>query len=163
VIKIASSFDVAAPPARVFETLVDPSVLRRCIPGCEDLKTVGPDTFEATLKLGLGGIKGRYVGRAELRDRQPPHSFALTFDGKGTTGFVRGAARVQLAETVASDAGADAGVHTRVTIDSEAQVGGAIAAVGSRLIEAAARKLSADFFRQLEAEITSGVGRNSLS
>ncbi len=154
-IKIAASFDVAAPLERVFATLIEPSVLRRCIPGCEELKAIGSDTFEATLKIGLGGIKGRYVGRAELRDKQPPHSFTLTFDGKGTTGFVRGTARVQLAAASAPDADPNAGARTRVTTESEAQVGGAIAAVGSRLIEATAKKLSADFFRQLEAEITS--------
>jgi carbon monoxide dehydrogenase subunit G len=144
VIKIASSFEIGLPPDRVFAALVDPAVLRRCIPGCEELKAVGPDTYEARLKIGIAGLKGNYTGKAELRDKRPPESFTLVFDGKGTTGFVRGTAAVRLA---AEPSG------TRVTSAAEVQVGGLIAAVGSRLVDAAARKLADDFFRQLAVEI----------
>ena len=143
-IKIASSFEIAQPPDRVFAALVDPAVLQRCMPGCEELKAIRPDAYEARLKIGVAGLKGSYSGKAELRDKRPPESFTLVFDGKGTPGFVRGTARVRLA---AGPSG------TRVTSDAEVQVGGLIAAVGSRLVDAAARKLAADFFRQLATEI----------
>jgi len=141
---VATSFDVAQPPDRVFAALTDPVVLQRCIPGCEELKAIGADVYEARLRIGVAGLKGAYAGRAELRDKRPPESFALVFDGKGSPGFIRGTATVRLTPVESG---------TRVASDAEVQVGGLIAAVGSRLVDAAARKLAAEFFQQLAAEI----------
>ena len=143
-IKVASSFEIARPPDRVYAALVDPAVLQRCIPGCEELRAIGPDTYEARLKIGVAGINGRYTGKAVLRDQRPPESFTIVFDGKGTPGFVRGTATVRLAPDPAG---------TRVTSAAEVQVGGLIASVASRLVDATARKLADDFFRKLAAEI----------
>jgi len=142
---VATSFDVAQPPDRVFAALTDPAVLQRCIPGCEELKAVGADVYQARLRIGVAGLKGAYSGRAELRDKRPPESFALVFDGKGSPGFIRGTATVRLTPIESG---------TRVASDAQVQVGGLIAAVGSRLVDAAARKLAADFFQQLAAEIS---------
>jgi carbon monoxide dehydrogenase subunit G len=142
--KLSSSARVPAAPDRVFAALVNPEVLRRSIPGCESLMPTGPDTYEARLQVGVAGLKGSYSGRAELRDQRPFESLTLAFSGKGVPGFVQGAAAVQLK--------ADNG-GTLVTLTSDVQVGGLIAAVGSRLIEAAARKLADDFFRRLSHEI----------
>jgi uncharacterized protein len=141
---LATSFDIAQPPDRVFAALTDPAVLQRCIPGCEELKATGADVYDARLRIGVAGLKGTYSGRAELRDKHPPQSFTLVFDGKGGPGFVRGTAAVRLAPTESG---------TRVTSDAQVQVGGLIAAVGSRLVDAAARKLAAEFFQQLATEI----------
>ena len=142
---VATSFDVAQPPDRVFAALTDPAVLQRCIPGCEELKAVGADVYQARLRIGVAGLKGAYSGRAELRDKRPPESFALVFDGKGSPGFIRGTATVRLTPIESG---------TRVASDAQVQVGGLIAAVGSRLVDAAARKLAAEFFQQLAAEIS---------
>jgi carbon monoxide dehydrogenase subunit G len=144
VIRIESSSDLPYPPDRVFAALVDPEVLQRSIPGCEELKEVGPDEYEARLKVGVAGLNGTYTGKAELRDKHPPESFTIVFDGKGTPGFVRGTATIRLSPK-------SSGTH--VVSAAEVQVGGLIAAVGSRLVGAAARKLTDDFFRQLGNEI----------
>jgi carbon monoxide dehydrogenase subunit G len=141
---LSVTFDIAQPPDRVFAALTDPAILQRCIPGCEELKPIGGDVYEARLRIGVAGLKGTYSGRAELRDKRPPESFALVFDGKGTPGFVRGTAAIRI---VPVDSGA------RVTSDAQVQVGGLIAAVGSRLVDAAARKLAAEFFQQLAIEM----------
>jgi uncharacterized protein len=93
----------------------------------------------------VAGLKGTYTGTAEIRDKQPPDSLRLSFAGKGGPGFVRGSAAVRLA--------AD-GAATRIACDVDVQVGGLIAAVGSRLVEAAARKLADDFFANLAREIS---------
>src|SRR5437588_10669398 len=93
---IASSFEIAQPRERVFAALVDPAVLQRCIPGCESLTATGPDQYEARLRIGVAGLKGSYTGKAELRDKHPPESFTLAFDGKGGPGFVRGTAKIRL-------------------------------------------------------------------
>lgn len=142
--KITAASDVAAPQPRVFAALIDPEVLRRCIPGCESLTAAGEDVYEATLKIGVAGLKGTYGGRATIREQKPPDSLTLAFEGKGSPGFVRGAAAIRLSP---------GGAGTRVTCDADVQVGGLIAAVGSRLVEAAARKLADDFFRQLALEM----------
>lgn len=142
--KFTSSATVPAARDRVFAALVDPEVLRRSIPGCEELIPIGENAYEARLKIGVAGLKGTYSGRAELRDQHAPESFTLAFSGKGGPGFVQGQAAIQLA-------GADG--STLVTCLTDVQVGGLIAAVGSRLIEATARKLADDFFRRLSDQI----------
>ena len=136
----ATAAEVPASRARVFDALVDPEVLQRCIPGCEEFVALSQDSYEAMLKIGVAGLKGVYRGTADVYDKQPPDSFSIRFDGKGKTGFVRGTALISLTgeETTA-----------RVACDVDVQVGGAVAAVGSRLIQATAKKLANDFFRQL--------------
>ena len=142
--KISSSLVLSPARERVFAALVDPDVLRRSIPGCEELTAAGEDVYQARLKIGVAGLKGSYSGKAQIGDKRPPESFTLAFDGKGSPGFVRGAAAVRLSTEPAG---------TRVTCDADIQVGGLIAAVGSRLVEATARKLADDFFRRLAEEI----------
>ena len=142
--KLTTSALIPAARDRVFAALMDPEILRRCIPGCETLTASGPDAYQATLKIGVAGLKGTYGGKAAIRDRQPPDSLTLSFDGKGGPGFVRGSAAIVLS---------DEGGGTRVTSQADVQVGGLIAAVGSRLVEAASRKLANDFFRQLSVEL----------
>lgn len=142
--KITASSSVRADRDRVFAALVDPDVLRRCIPGCESLTPTGPDAYKATLKVCVAGLKGTYGGTASIRDRRPPESLTLTFDGKGGPGFVRGSALITLV---------DERPMTRAVCNADVHVGGVIAAVGSRLVEAAAKKLADDFFKQLSREL----------
>ncbi len=138
--KLAGTYDLPAPRDRVFETITNPAVLRQLIDGCEKMVKTGDDSYDAHLKIGLAGIKGTYVGKIQLKDLQAPQSYTLTIEGKGGPGFVKGLARVRLEEN---------GQSTRLVCDADAQVGGMIAAVGSRLIEAAAKKMMADFFQRL--------------
>jgi carbon monoxide dehydrogenase subunit G len=143
-VKVSTSALVAAAREKVFTAVNDPEVLRRSIPGCEELTVIDAESFDVRVSLGLAGIKGRYTARVSRRDLHPPEWYGLVFDGKGKTGFVRGSALIRLAEE---------GDHSQVDCEADVQIGGAIAAVGSRLLEAAARKLTRDFFRRLGAEI----------
>jgi carbon monoxide dehydrogenase subunit G len=143
-VKLNITSAVPADRVRVFAALIDPEILRRAIPGCESLVATAPDVYEATLKIGVAGLKGTYSGKAAIADKRPPESLTLTIEGKGGPGWVRGSAALALAE----DGGA-----TRITCDADVQVGGLIAAIGSRLVEAAAKKLADDFFRQLSREL----------
>jgi len=144
-LKITVTSVVSAPRERVFAALVDPAILQTCIPGCESLAETGPDTYEATLKIGVAGLKGTYKGKASIRDKRPPDALTLGFEGKGGPGFVRGSAAIALS--------ADGDASTRVACEADVQVGGLIAAVGSRLVEATAKKLADDFFRQLSTAL----------
>jgi carbon monoxide dehydrogenase subunit G len=142
--KIQGTHHLAAPPQRVFDQLVDPALLQSIIPGCETMERTGADQYRATLKLGLAGIKGQYTGTVRLRDQQPPHKFTLDLEGTGKPGFVKGTTQVELAPE---------GSGTRLQFSADVQVGGLIAAVGSRVTEAAARKLIAEFFERFAQRI----------
>ena len=143
-VRVTGKYHLPAPRERVFAALVDPDVLQRCIEGAERLVRTAEDQYDVHLRLGIGAIKGAYVGTARLSDKQPPERFTLHVEGKGAPGFVRGSALIQLKEATAG---------TEATCDAEGQVGGPIAAVGSRLIEAAGRTLMDRFFERLGAEL----------
>ena len=144
--KIEGRFSVGAPRDRVWRLLNDPSVLVRVIPGCQHLDPIGPAEFEAAIRAGVAAIKGTYTGRVQIRDPRPPESYVLAMEGKGTGGFMRGQGTITLTE-----ADGDARTTT-VAVDADAHVGGAIAAVGQRLLSSAARMMLAEFFRSLDAE-----------
>ena len=74
----------------VWSRLLDPDVLASCIPGCEELKLVGDDKYDATIRVGIGAISGTYSGTVTLSDRDELTSFKLTVEGKGAAGNVRG-------------------------------------------------------------------------
>ena len=148
--KLSARYPVPAPADRVYAALIDPEVLRRCIPGCESLTPAGERQFDATIKVALAGLKGTYTGRAELKDEQPPSSFTLVVNGKGAPGFVRATARMAIAS---ESEGAS------VQCDADVQVGGLIASVGSRLVEAAARQQMEAFFKRLREEMISDSGQ----
>src|SRR2546428_7332822 len=125
--KFTATYTLPAPRNRVFALLTDPTVLQRCIEGCEKMVRTSEDNYDAYLKIGIAGLKGNYIGKVQLKDKRLPESYTLLIEGKGGPGFVKGMARIQLV---------DKGKETELRCDSEAQVGGMIAAVGSRLVEA---------------------------
>jgi len=137
--KLSGTYQVAAPREKVFSSITDPAVLQRVIDGCEKMVKTGEDSYDAHLKIGVAGLKGNYVGKVQLKDLKAPESYTLIIEGKGGPGFVKGAAKIVLA---------DKGSETQIQCDADAQVGGMIAALGSRLIEPAARKMMDEFFRK---------------
>lgn len=145
--KLQSTYLLPAPRDRVFAAITDPAVLQRVIDGCEQMVQTGEDAYDAHLKIGVAGLKGSYVGKVELKDKRPPESYTLLISGKGGPGFVKGSARIQLTEKAE---------QTELRCDADAQVGGMIAAIGSRLIEAAAKKMMDEFFRKFAAELQPG-------
>ena len=144
--KIEGTYQIPAPRERVFSALIDPEVLQRCIPGCESLEKIGADEYAATMKAGVGPVKGIFKGHVHLEDMQPPTHYRMSVDGKGAPGFVKGVGTFNLEEN---------GGATVVKYEGEMQVGGVIAGVGQRMIEAAAKMLAAQFFKKLESEIQS--------
>lgn len=135
---------IAAPKAVVYAALNDPDVLRRCIPGCEELIQHAPEELEAKVVLKVGPVKARFAGNVTLDTTNAPDGFTLTGEGKGgAAGFAKGGAEVKLTED---------GDETVLVYTATADVGGKIAQLGSRLILGTAKKLSAKFFNQF-AEI----------
>ena len=129
---------IAAPRDRVWAALNDPEVLKRCIDGCEALDHTGPDTLTAKVRARVGPVSAAFTGDIALKDVDPPNGYALEVSARGgAAGFAKGVARVSLA---------DDGEMTLLSYKAEGQVGGKLAQVGQRLVDAAARKTADDFF-----------------
>jgi carbon monoxide dehydrogenase subunit G len=142
--KFSATYTFTASQEKVFEALIDPAVLQKCIDGCEKMEKTGDDSYDAHLKIGVAGIKGTYVGKVRMADQKPPESFTLHAEGKGKPGWVQGTGKIQIS---AKDEGSE------LRCESEGQVGGVIAAVGSRLVEAAGKKMMNEFFRKLGQQL----------
>ncbi len=144
--QIESTQGLRAPRGRVYAALIDPEILRRCIPGCESLELIGERTYAATLKAGVGSIKGTFKGTVRLEEMRPPEHYRIVVEGKGIVGFAKGSANFDLFEQSGS---------TMINYSGELQVGGTIAGVGQRMIQAAAKMMAGRFFTALELEATS--------
>lgn len=142
--KLTASYTLAAPRDKVFNALIDPAVLQCCIDGCEQMVQTGEDSYDAHLKIGVAGLKGNYVGKVQLKDKKLPESYTLVIEGKGGPGFVKGAAQIRLTEK---------SNQTELACAADVQVGGMIAAVGSRLIEATAKKMMNAFFKKFAEQL----------
>ena len=142
--RLTATYQIAAPRDHVFAALIDPDVLQRCIDGCEKMVKTSADSYDAHLKIGVAGLKGNYVGKVQIKEQKPPESFILIIEGKGGPGFIKGTAQIQLAKK---------GNQTELHCDADAQVGGLIAAIGSRLIEATAKKMMEEFFRKFNEQV----------
>ncbi|MBI2254414.1 MAG: carbon monoxide dehydrogenase subunit G [Proteobacteria bacterium] len=155
---ISGEYPIPAPRTVVWAGLNDPDVLKNAIAGCEQLVRDG-DGFTATVVAKVGPVKAKFGGRITLSDIDPPNGYTITGEGQGgAAGFAKGGAKVAL-----SDDG-EGGTILKYTAD--AQIGGKLAQIGSRLIEGTARKMADDFFSAFAAAIVAqpanGAGAASL-
>ena len=141
--KIEGTHELHASPGRVYQTLIDPVVLQRCIPGCERLEKTGENAYSTVLRAGVGSIKGIFTGNVRLEEMQPPRHFRMIVDGKGQPGFLKGAGDLDIE---ARDGG------TTVSYKGDVQVGGTIAGVGQRMLQGAVKMMATQFFTAIEAE-----------
>ena len=130
--------------------LNDPGALKACIAGCESLERTGPDAFTAVVAVKVGPVSARFKGNLQMTNVVAPTSYTINFDGQGgVAGFGKGSADVSLAAE---------GSGTKLSYVARAQVGGKMAQVGSRLIDAAAGKIAEDFFTAFEAALAPAEG-----
>ncbi|MCK6531296.1 carbon monoxide dehydrogenase subunit G, partial [Myxococcota bacterium] len=134
------SVDIAAPPEKEFAVLLDPAALARVLPGCHALQRDGEHRYRADVTVGVGLVKARYEARIELSEIDAPRSLRLAGSGQSSLGTGSGSGTVRLEATAAG---------TRLHYDYAAQVGGKVAAVGSRMLEGAARIVLAQLFESL--------------
>src|SRR5215203_2864634 len=126
--------------------LNDPEILKACIAGCESLERVGDDGFVAVVAMKIGPVSARFKGNLKLTNVNPPTSYTINFDGQGgVAGFGKGSADVALTAISASS--------TKLAYRARATVGGKMAQIGSRLIDATAGKITDDFFKAFEAQL----------
>jgi carbon monoxide dehydrogenase subunit G len=116
----------------VWDALFDPAVLAAVLPGCEKLELVD-GSYVGEIKVKVGPISGKFTGKVDLLDQQPPNSYRMNIDGRGAQGFVQASATIRLESISAAE--------TRMRYESEAQIGGKIATVGQRLVETSAKAI----------------------
>jgi carbon monoxide dehydrogenase subunit G len=143
--EMTGEFRIPAPRQRVWEALNDPEILKQSIPGCQTLEKVSDTEFNGKVVASVGPVRATFGGKVTLSDLDPPQSYTISGEGSGgVAGFAKGGAKVNLAE----DGGA-----TVLHYEVQAQVGGKLAQVGSRLIDGVARKMASDFFGRFAAAV----------
>jgi len=139
---------IGATQQAVWAALNDAEVLRQSIPGCESLEKLSDTEMAAKVKLQIGPVRANFSGKVTLSDLDPPNSYRISGEGSGgAAGFAKGGAVVRLSE----DGGA-----TLMRYEVKADVGGKIAQLGGRLIDATAKKLADEFFQKFTTIVGGG-------
>jgi carbon monoxide dehydrogenase subunit G len=144
---------IPASQQQTWAALNDPAMLKQCVPGCESIEPIGENQYQVLMVARVGPVSAKFKGKLTLSDIQPPNSYSISFEGQGgAAGFAKGGAQVRLVED--QD-------HTKLSYDVKANVGGKLAQIGSRLIDAAARKIADDFFRNFNEKVAALHGKKS--
>ena len=151
--KLTGSYKIPTDKQTVWDALNNPDILQECIPGCEEFKKNSDTSFTATATNKIGPFNASFTGDVELKDLNPPNSYKLVGQGNSPVGFASGEATVTLSEEDG---------QTVLSYDVEANVGGKIAQVGSRLIDMTAKKMADIFFGKF-SEVVSPEGSKPVA
>jgi hypothetical protein len=144
--EFTGEYRIPASRETVWAALNDPDMLKACIPGCEELEKRSHTEFLARVATRIGPVSARFSGRVTLTELDPPNGYRISGEGEGgAAGFANGGAQVRLSE--------DGPAMTVLTYRADAQVGGKLAQIGSRLIAGTAQKLADQFFACLSGRI----------
>ncbi|HVB98889.1 MAG TPA: carbon monoxide dehydrogenase subunit G [Candidatus Dormibacteraeota bacterium] len=142
--KIEGQYILPGPPEAVWERLNDPAILVKSLPGVETLEPDGPDRYRAKIQYKMGAVSGTFAGEVELSDKNPPHAMKLKTSARGGPGFVTAVGQLDLVAK---------GKETEVHYSGDLQLGGLLAAVGSRMMEGAAKKSIDEFFQAIATSL----------
>jgi hypothetical protein len=145
--EMTGEFRIPAPRERVWRGLNDPEILKQAIPGCQTIDKVSDTEFTAKVRAKVGPVSATFGGKVNLTDLDPPKGYMISGEGSGgVAGFAKGSAKVSLDE--------DGGEATVLRYEVQAHVGGKLAQIGSRLIDATSRKMAEDFFTRFVAAVS---------
>ncbi len=142
--RLQGRYEFKAPREAVWRVLLDREALAKGMPGCQRLDEVGPDAYEATLRVGVASVKGVYTGRITITDTVPPERYRMIIEGSGAQGFLKGEGAITLVE---------ADGRTVLTYDGEAQVGGLLAGIGQRMLGGVSKLLVRLFFHGMAKQL----------
>jgi len=143
--KLSGTYQINLEKQKVWEALNDPNILKESIPGCEEFNKDSDTKFTATAKNKIGPFNASFTGNIELKDINPPNSYTIVGSGNSPVGFASGEADVKLEENENG---------TKLIYKVQANIGGKIAQVGSRLIDMTAKKMADIFFGKFSNLIT---------
>ena len=136
---------IPASQQQTWDALNDPEILKACVPGCDSIEKTGDNEYLVLMVARVGPVSAKFKGKLALSDLDPPNSYSIAFEGQGgAAGFGKGAAQVRLAPE---------GGGTRLAYSVKASVGGKLAQIGSRLVDAAAKKIANDFFQAFNDKV----------
>lgn len=145
-VEMTGDYVLPLPRDKVYAALTDPDMLKRCIPGCEELEKVSETEFKAVVRVTVGPVKARFKGRVFLEDLHPPQNYRIRGEGEGgVAGFAKGGAAVTLSEVPEG---------TKLSYAGDGNVGGKIAQLGQRLLAGTAKKLADKFFANFNAALS---------
>ena len=143
--ELTGSQVLPVPQQVAWDALNDPEILKASIAGCEELTRTSDTEFAAAVTAAIGPVKAKFKAKLTLLDVEAPNSYRIRFDGQGgVAGFGKGEAKVALVPE---------GAQTRLDYTAQASVGGKLAQIGSRLVDAASKKMTDDFFTKFNAEL----------
>jgi uncharacterized protein len=143
---LTGEYTISASRQDVWNALNDPDVLKVCIPGCDEMEKLSDTQFTAKVTMKVGAVKARLKGDVELSDIDAPNSYTISGQGQGgVAGFAKGGAKVTLGDADGGD--------TVLRYEATAELGGKLAAVGSRVIQGIAKKMADDFFGKFAAHL----------
>ena len=154
--ELEGEYTIVAERQKVWDALNNADILRHCIPGCEEIEKTSDTSFTASVVAKVGPVKAKFSGAVELTNLIPPTSYTISGEGKGgAAGFASGSAQVILTETKDGE--------TNLSYNVNAQVGGKLAQIGSRLIDSTAKKLAREFFDKFVKIVDPNEGETSVS
>lgn len=143
---MSGEYRIPAPRETVWRALNDAEILKQCIPGCETVEKTADNEFTARVAIAIGPVKAKFNGKVTLADLRPPESYTISGEGQGgVAGFGKGSATVRL--------DAEGPTQTVLRYTAQATVGGKLAQIGARLVDATARKLADEFFGRFAAVV----------
>jgi carbon monoxide dehydrogenase subunit G len=138
---------IPASQTDTWKALNDPEVLKACVPGCEQIAPVTDNEYQIQMTARVGPVSAKFRGRLSIFDVKAPHSYSLAFEGQGgAAGFAKGTAQVKLSP--------EGNEQTRLAYEVKANVGGKLAQIGSRLVDAAAKKVADEFFHNFNEKMS---------
>ena len=140
---------IPAPRETVWRALNDPELLKRAIPGCEEVVKLSDTEFTAKVTSKIGPVSAKFAGKVTLSDLDPPNGYRIVGEGEGgIAGFAKGGAKVMLEDAE--------GGQTLLRYEVDAQVGGKLMQLGSRLIDSVSKKLADEFFANFAKAVSEG-------
>ena len=153
--ELQGSVTIPAAPAQVWHALNDPEVLRKCIPGCEEVRQISPQEMHARVMLKLGPVRANFVGKVLLTNVRPLLGCTLNFEGSGgSAGFAKGSSVISLASVPQG---------TQVDYTAQASVAGKLGQIGGRLMDASARQMADRFFAAFKDEVSEAAAGDAAT
>ena len=149
--KLEGNYSFEAPLDTVWQGLFDPEVLARTLPGCDKLERQG-DQFLGEINVKMGPVQGKFQGKVDIQNVKDRESYTMVVDGRGPAGFAKATANIRVKGE---------GATTRLDYDSDVQVGGRIASVGQRLLDASSRAIVKQSLEGLHEQLKALAARSA--
>ena len=143
-LNLTGTESIQTSPSRLWESVIDPAVLQRSIPGCISMVELAPGEYTITLELKVAAVGGNFKGSVKLSEMNPPKSCIINVSGNGTLGIGKGTARVTITANENNTA--------QITYEADGEVSGLVAGVGQRVLMGVAKHLVRQFFAALKKE-----------